>query len=47
MEKSAEQVDSLSDKLAVEEYKSCRDLIAKNIDIIEKSEIYASVLRRR
>ena len=29
------------DKLLVEEYKSCRELIAKNIDIIEKTEVYA------
>jgi hypothetical protein len=28
-------------KLLIEEYKSCRDLIAKNIDIIEKTEFYA------
>ena len=25
----------------VEEYKACRELIAKNIDIIEKTEVYA------
>jgi hypothetical protein len=28
-------------KLLIEEYKSCRELIAKNIDIIEKTEVYA------
>lgn len=33
--------DALAEKLAVEEYKSCRDLIAKNIEIIEKNEVYA------
>src|SRR6266481_5258942 len=32
---------NVSDQLLVEEYKSCRDLIAKNIDIIEKTEVYA------
>lgn len=33
--------DDKSTPLEVEEYKACRDLISKNIDIIEKSEIYA------
>jgi hypothetical protein len=32
---------SVNDQLLVEEYKSCRDLIIKNIDIIEKTEVYA------
>lgn len=32
--------ESIDDKLLVEEYKSCRDLIGRNIDIIEKSEVY-------
>jgi hypothetical protein len=32
---------SVDDQLLVEEYKSCRDLIAKNIDIMEKTEVYA------
>ncbi|RVD58878.1 hypothetical protein EN866_19440 [Mesorhizobium sp. M2D.F.Ca.ET.223.01.1.1] len=27
--------------LLIEEYKSCRELIGRNIDIIEKSEVYA------
>jgi hypothetical protein len=33
--------ERVRDKLLVEEYKSCRDLIGKNIDIIEKTEVYA------
>ena len=33
--------ETLNEKLLIEEYKSCRDLIGKNIDIIEKTEIYA------
>lgn len=33
--------ESVSDKLAVEEYKACRDLIVKNIEIMEKNEVYA------
>lgn len=33
--------ETLEDKLLVEEYKACRDLIAKNIDIIETAEVYA------
>lgn len=32
---------SIQNELLVEEYRSCRDLIAKNIDIIEKTEVYA------
>jgi hypothetical protein len=28
--------------LVVEEYKSCRELLSKNIDIIEKTEVYAA-----
>jgi hypothetical protein len=28
--------------LLIEEYKSCRELILKNIDIMEKTEIYAA-----
>lgn len=31
----------IEDQLLIEEYKSCRELIAKNIDIIEKSEVAA------
>jgi hypothetical protein len=31
----------IDDKLLVEEYKSCRDLIGRNIEIIERSEVYA------
>ena len=31
----------LGETLLVEEYKACRDLIKTNIDIIEKSEVYA------
>jgi len=27
--------------LVIEEYKSCRELLSKNIDIIEKTEVYA------
>jgi hypothetical protein len=34
-------VEDASVSLVVEEYKSCRELIKLNIDIIEKSEIYA------
>jgi hypothetical protein len=30
----------LADGLLVEEYKSCRDLLKTNIDIMEKSEIF-------
>lgn len=33
--------ETLDDKLLIEEYKSCRELIKTNIEIIEKSEIYA------
>ncbi|WP_375411070.1 hypothetical protein [uncultured Bradyrhizobium sp.] len=33
--------ESVEDRLLIEEYKSCRDLISKNIDIIEKTEVYA------
>jgi hypothetical protein len=33
--------ESVGQKLLVEEYKSCRDLIQTNIEIIEKSEVYA------
>lgn len=33
--------ESTEHKLLVEEYKSCRELIAKNIDIIERTEVYA------
>ena len=32
----------INDQLLIEEYKSCRDLILKNIDIMEKNEIYAT-----
>lgn len=31
-----------NDGLLVEEYKSCRELILKNIDIMEKTEVYAT-----
>jgi hypothetical protein len=34
--------ESVEDRLLIEEYKSCRDLIGKNIDIIEKTEVYAA-----
>jgi hypothetical protein len=34
-------VSNVEDTLLVEEYKSCRDLIKTNIEIIEKSEVYA------
>lgn len=37
----AAQSKPLGETLLVEEYKSCRDLIKTNIDIIEKSEVYA------
>ena len=37
---SDDKSDGLASRLAIEEYKSCRDLIAKNIDIIEKNEVY-------
>lgn len=30
-----------NDQLLIEEYKSCRELILKNIEIMEKNEIYA------
>jgi RNase P/RNase MRP subunit p29 len=33
--------DTIEDKLLIEEYKSCRELIGRNIDIIEKTEVYA------
>lgn len=33
--------ESVGQKLLIEEYKSCRDLIKTNIEIIEKSEVYA------
>jgi hypothetical protein len=33
--------DDIAERLLIEEYKSCRELIAKNIDIMEKTEIYA------
>lgn len=33
--------ESTQEKLLIEEYKSCRELIAKNIDIIERTEVYA------
>lgn len=32
---------NIKEQLLIEEYKSCRDLIAKNIDIMEKTEVYA------
>src|SRR5271170_2257343 len=32
----------LDEQLLVEEYKSCRELILKNIDIMEKNEVYAT-----
>jgi hypothetical protein len=32
---------TIEEQLLVEEYKSCRELILKNIDIIEKTAIYA------
>jgi hypothetical protein len=31
-----------NDGLLIEEYKSCRELILKNIDIMEKNEVYAT-----
>lgn len=33
--------ENIEGQLLIEEYKSCRDLLAKNIEIMEKSEIYA------
>jgi hypothetical protein len=33
--------DDIAEQLLIEEYKSCRELIAKNIDIIEKTEVGA------
>lgn len=33
--------DSIEHGLLIEEYKACRNLIAKNIDIIEKTEVAA------
>ena len=33
--------EPLKENLLIEEYKSCRELIAKNIDIMEKTEVYA------
>ncbi len=41
MTQPATPSDDLAEKLGVEEYKSCRDLISKNIDIVEKTEVYA------
>jgi hypothetical protein len=35
-------MSDLNDTLLVEEYKSCRELILKNIDIMEKNEIYVT-----
>ncbi len=35
--------DDIAERLLIEEYKSCRELIAKNIDIMEKN----GDLRRR
>ena len=32
----------VNDGLLIEEYKSCRELILKNIDIMEKTEVYAT-----
>jgi hypothetical protein len=33
---------SINDELLIEEYKSCRELILKNIDIMERNEVYAT-----
>jgi lysylphosphatidylglycerol synthetase-like protein (DUF2156 family) len=35
------EAKDVSDALLVEEYKSCRELLKINIDIIEKSEVYS------
>jgi hypothetical protein len=37
----SETSDPIEERLLIEEYKSCRDLIARNIDIIERTEVYA------
>jgi hypothetical protein len=34
--------DGNDDGLLIEEYKSCRELILKNIDIMERNELYAA-----
>jgi hypothetical protein len=35
-------MSDVKDGLLIEEYKSCRELILKNIDIMEKNEVYAT-----
>ena len=35
-------MSEINNELLIEEYKSCRDLILKNIDIMQKNEVYAT-----